>query len=195
MSLWNLESSSTPRFWQVSPLFSLLPPPLPAPRVLRPSLLPMSMHEKANSLDASRVMVDEERGYALQLPDRMEARHLRPGTPSHDSTLGGHDGAPLPPRHQAHEAYDYASGRVQEFWDRLRGKGRRRVGVRESLRNIMFSSGEWRDIRARVCAQSRTAVLNIFIIFVPFAWASHWEMMEWGQDTTFAREFTPSCSP
>ncbi|KAI0357106.1 hypothetical protein OH77DRAFT_1494971 [Trametes cingulata] len=66
-------------------------------------------------------------------------------------------------------AYGYATDRVHEFWDRLRGKGRRPVGWLESARNIALSSS-----------------LNILLIFIPFAWASHWEIAQWGKDTTFA---------
>ena len=32
-------------------------------------------------------------------------------------------------------------------------------------------------------------VLNVFVVFIPLAWASHWEMVKWGHDTTFARKF------
>lgn len=31
-------------------------------------------------------------------------------------------------------------------------------------------------------------VLNLFLIFIPLAWVSHWEMVSWGHDTTFARK-------
>ncbi|KAI0367923.1 hypothetical protein BV20DRAFT_999784 [Pilatotrama ljubarskyi] len=90
---------------------------------------------------------------------------------SHGATLaeGNHGG------HAAHQqsaysaAYGYATDRVQEFWDRLRGKGRRPVGWLESGRNIVLSSS-----------------LNVLLLFIPFAWASHWEIAQWGKDTTFA---------
>lgn len=31
-------------------------------------------------------------------------------------------------------------------------------------------------------------MLNLFLIFIPLAWVSHWEMVSWGHDTTFARK-------
>ncbi|KAI8976412.1 hypothetical protein BD414DRAFT_423311 [Trametes punicea] len=58
---------------------------------------------------------------------------------------------------------------MQVFWDRFRGKGHRKIGWYESLRNTATSS-----------------VLNVFILFIPLAWASHWEMVQWGHNTTFA---------
>ncbi|KAH9849126.1 hypothetical protein C2E23DRAFT_888514 [Lenzites betulinus] len=112
-------------------------------------------------------MVDEERGYALQLPDEMEKDRLYPES-SHGSTVRATDG--LPQAHSGHsKAYEYAADRAHVFWDRLRGKGRRKVGWRESGRNIVLSS-----------------FMNLFVIFIPLAWVSHWEMVEWGHNTTFA---------
>ncbi|KAI0631672.1 hypothetical protein C8Q77DRAFT_1128220 [Trametes polyzona] len=106
--------------------------------------------EKADSANASRVMVDEERGHGSTLAEHNEAR-------------------PAQTQNAYSAAYGYAADRVQIFWDRLRGKGRRKVGWLESGRNMVTSS-----------------FLNTFLIFIPFAWASHWEMVEWGHDTTFA---------
>ncbi|TBU27140.1 hypothetical protein BD309DRAFT_872768 [Dichomitus squalens] len=100
----------------------------------------------------------------------------------HEYGSGPHPGA-APPVEQSHShgsygaAYDYASDRAQEFWDRLRGKGRRKIGWGESLKNIVLSS--W---------------LNCLFLAIPFAWASHWVTKKnaegereplWGQDVTF----------
>ncbi|KAI9059435.1 hypothetical protein FKP32DRAFT_1579866 [Trametes sanguinea] len=89
---------------------------------------------------------------------------------SHGTTVAATDGVEASHSQSTYRAaYGYASDRVQEFWDRLRGKGRRKIGWGESLRNIVTSS-----------------VLNVFLLFIPFAWASHWEMVQWGHNTTFA---------
>ncbi|KAH9170193.1 hypothetical protein EDB89DRAFT_1979226 [Lactarius sanguifluus] len=53
------------------------------------------------------------------------------------------------------------------FWQRLSGRTRRKVGWWESARAIFFVS--W---------------INAWLIFIPFAWASHFS--EWGHGTTFA---------
>ena len=100
-------------------------------------------------------MVDQERGYARipDIRDDMEMQHLRLGY-SPDEAHGPHDGSgPHPgvgsPAEQSYgygaysAAYGYASDRAQEFWDRLRGKGRRKIGWGESLKNILLSSCEY----------------------------------------------------
>ncbi|KAH9170190.1 hypothetical protein EDB89DRAFT_2230745 [Lactarius sanguifluus] len=53
------------------------------------------------------------------------------------------------------------------FWQRFSGRNRREVGWWESARAIFFVS--W---------------INSWLIFIPFAWASHFN--EWGHGTTFA---------
>ncbi|KAH9051585.1 hypothetical protein EDB83DRAFT_2316721 [Lactarius deliciosus] len=53
------------------------------------------------------------------------------------------------------------------FWQRLSGRTRRKVGWWESARAIFFVS--W---------------INLWLIFIPFAWASHFS--GWGHGTTFA---------
>ncbi|THH13152.1 hypothetical protein EW146_g7028 [Bondarzewia mesenterica] len=59
----------------------------------------------------------------------------------------------------------------QRFWARFKGKGRKKVGWWESLKAIAMSS--W---------------LNIFLIFVPFAWAARFHQ-EWGHVVAFAFAF------
>lgn len=72
--------------------------------------------------------------------------------------------------------YHLYANKGREFWDRLRGVGRRKVGWLESFRNAATSS-----------------YLNILLIFIPFAWASHFLQKQtdhperqWGDSTTFA---------
>jgi Ca2+:H+ antiporter len=60
---------------------------------------------------------------------------------------------------------------LQKFWYRFQGKGRRRVGYLESLKNMIFSS--W---------------LNVLLILIPFAWTSHFirnKEDNWGPVATF----------
>ncbi|TEB32671.1 hypothetical protein FA13DRAFT_1627901 [Coprinellus micaceus] len=56
------------------------------------------------------------------------------------------------------------------FWDRFRRKGKKNIGVWESLQAIVFSS--W---------------LNILLVFIPIAWVSHF--LHWPSRTTFALAF------
>lgn len=103
-------------------------------------------NEKADSATVSRVMADEERGYALQLHDKMETEYLHPGSSHAGSTeegLAHPSGAAPHSRYGYSAAYGYAADRAQVFWDRLCGKGRRRIGWIESLRNIATASREW----------------------------------------------------
>ncbi|RPD56827.1 hypothetical protein L226DRAFT_469043 [Lentinus tigrinus ALCF2SS1-7] len=79
-----------------------------------------------------------------------------------------HSQSAAPQTHGYTAAYGYATDRVQIFWDRLRGKGRRPVSWTTSIRNIVCSS--W---------------LNVLFILIPFAWVSHWHK-GWGSVTTFA---------
>lgn len=132
-----------------SPSSPFFPPPLssvPFPSTSASS--PMSStneNEKADSATASRVMADEERGYALQLHDKMETEYLHPGSSHAGSTeegLAHPSGAAPHSRYGYSAAYGYAADRAQVFWDRLCGKGRRRIGWIESLRNIATASRE-----------------------------------------------------
>ncbi|KAH8109088.1 hypothetical protein DFH11DRAFT_1515975 [Phellopilus nigrolimitatus] len=66
--------------------------------------------------------------------------------------------------HNINQKTDYELGvvpggrtRRQMMWDRFRGRNRRKIGWGESARNVLFSS-----------------MLNVFLIFIPFAWVSHW---------------------
>ncbi|KAF9534980.1 hypothetical protein CPB83DRAFT_755170 [Crepidotus variabilis] len=56
------------------------------------------------------------------------------------------------------------------FWDNFNRKGKRKIGVLESLKAIALSS--W---------------LNILIVILPVAWVAHWrqEEGEWGHTTVF----------
>ncbi|KAM5541651.1 hypothetical protein V8D89_004841 [Ganoderma adspersum] len=129
-------------------------------------------------------MTDQERGYARipNLDDETQTRSLypnrRPGSPpGHTDGADSHPHAgTAPPAHHTlvyEEVYDYATSSAQEFWDRLRGKGRRWVGWGESVKNIVLSS--W---------------LNVLFIVIPFAWVSFWVKDHkgehiWGGDVTF----------
>ncbi|OBZ72759.1 Vacuolar calcium ion transporter [Grifola frondosa] len=101
---------------------------------------------------------DEERGYASAHEEDMELQHLHhsiDGSP--DSTLG------TLPHTRAHSSHEPAHA----FWDRVRGRGRRSISWRESGRNVAMASS-----------------LNVLLLLIPFAWASHFHE-EWGHTTTF----------
>jgi len=53
---------------------------------------------------------------------------------------------------------------LYRFWDRFTRKGRKNVGVKESLHAIVFSS--W---------------LNLFVVFIPLAWVGHFLKNEEGE--------------
>ncbi|KAJ2915034.1 hypothetical protein MD484_g5402, partial [Candolleomyces efflorescens] len=59
---------------------------------------------------------------------------------------------------------------VSKFWDRFSRRGKENVGVLESLRAIALSS--W---------------LNVFLVFVPIAWVSHF--LHWPSRITFGLSF------
>lgn len=81
----------------------------------------------------------------------------------------------------------------KRFWDRLRGKGRRQVGVLESLKNILLSScalvSTW-STRISCLQDLEHLGLNILLLLIPIAWASHFIAVNnhdhsWGKPTPF----------
>ncbi|KAL4244451.1 Ca(2+):cation antiporter (CaCA) family protein [Abortiporus biennis] len=99
-----------------------------------------------------------------------------------DEERGDSHGTTVPP-HPHHQHYydefrpalDYAAARQRVFWDRFRGKGKKKVGLLESLENTALSS-----------------YLNVLLVFLPFAWASHFLLEtehSWGHRTVFALSF------
>ncbi|THH05547.1 hypothetical protein EW145_g4712 [Phellinidium pouzarii] len=64
--------------------------------------------------------------------------------------------------HNFSEKFEHEFGRTgrRAMWDRFCGKNRRKIGWGESVRNVLKSS-----------------FLNVFLIFIPFAWTSaeHWK--------------------
>ncbi|KAI0699514.1 hypothetical protein C8T65DRAFT_581067 [Cerioporus squamosus] len=95
-------------------------------------------------------------------------QRLRPSHSPEPPHANGGQEHPAPATHgyTAH-AYGYATDRVQLFWGRLRGKGRKPVTWATSIRNIVLSS--W---------------LNVLFVVIPIAWASHWHKA-WGSVATF----------
>ncbi|RPD56828.1 hypothetical protein L226DRAFT_615691 [Lentinus tigrinus ALCF2SS1-7] len=115
----------------------------------------------------------EESG--MLLPDAEKGHHPADGSEAHTPhsahpTLGHgfSSGSILRSRSVRYVAARYQQGtdRARQFWGRLTGKGRRRIGWAESFRNIALSS--W---------------LNVLFIMIPFAWASYWA--KWGETVTF----------
>lgn len=103
-----------------------------------------SSESNFDDVHRAATMVDEEHGYAFALgSDTMELQHLRRDpsrSPSPDTVVE------MAPRRRndtlPHMAYDYAAPRAQAFWDRFRGKTRRKVSWRESGWNILTMSCE-----------------------------------------------------
>ncbi len=106
--------------------------------------------EKADTHSPSRVMTDQERGYARipNVGDQMATQNshssYRPDPPPGRTNGASSHSIPAPHTHHTlgYEVVDYATSSAQEFWDRLRGKGRRRIGWGESVKNIVLSSCE-----------------------------------------------------
>ena len=67
---------------------------------------------------------------------------MQPRKPVNSSTTPAaappHQGGP----YYSSTMYTHASNAARRFWDRLRGKGRRKIGWMESLQNIVLSSCE-----------------------------------------------------
>ena len=114
-----------------------------------------TLNEKPNNPPSRVMTTDEERGYARLIERQAEREHLRSigSVYSLDPTV--HDAVQEPPhpQHPQHPphvhhnygaaAYGFATDRAQVFWDRLKGKGRRRIGWGESLYNIALASCEF----------------------------------------------------
>lgn len=122
--------------WQVS-----LPPPI--------SLFYFVMaNSEADLKDmgtSEASMPDIERGYARLETARTSADdielgdlHDSPSSENHGGIANGHTNANEPQRHMS--LYDEYLSRKQIFWDRLRGKGRKVPGWRESAKNTVMSS-------------------------------------------------------
>ena len=165
--------------------------------------------EKADVESSSRVMTDQERGYA-RIPNVDDERttersysNYRPAPsppPGLTTDAGLHPGArpPAQPAHGYGEYYDFASNSAQEFWDRLKGKDRRWIGWGESAKNIVLSSCEYRLFFAprRWLDIAHGVGLNVLFIVIPFAWVSFWVKDRegeriWGGDITFVCAWFP----
>ena len=89
-------------------------------------------------------MSDAERGYASGLGSDLELQHLRSRSPTvtnHSSSDQQTSEQPADRRlSNARALYEDALSRKTVFWDRLKGKGKRKVGWLESLRNAIMSS-------------------------------------------------------
>lgn len=71
-------------------------------------------------------------------------------------------------------------------WERFNGYGRRRIGILPSIKAVLASSCTF-TTTAAVTAPSvyfGSPVLNPLLLFLPFAWASHFK--HWNENLTFA---------
>ncbi|KAI0085229.1 hypothetical protein BDY19DRAFT_966909 [Irpex rosettiformis] len=124
-------------------------------------------------------MTDVERGYArlhtTDSSDSLELNDLSSHSasstshgPNEQTNTNGDTTGPLQPQDSIIVEF---RKRRQIFWDRLQGKGRRVPGWGKSGKNLL-----------------RSSVLNVFFIFIPFAWASHFMNTNghWPTQLTFA---------
>jgi len=121
-------------------------------------------------------MSDAERGFARSQESgvgSVKSHHTRSG--SSLSNVSSLTAAPHHPHHHAHDIYQAALEHEQEIWNKLSGKGMRKVGWMESGKNALLSS--W---------------TNILLLFIPFSWAAHfleYTDHSWGHKTSFALSF------
>ena len=74
-------------------------------------------------------------------------------------------------------------------WARFNGRGRRRIGFLQSIKAVVASSCAF--VHRRACPRNliRIPDLNILLLFLPFAWLSHFE--RWNENMTFACGYRP----
>ena len=77
----------------------------------------------------------------------------------------------------------------QRFWAQFRGKDRRRVGWRQSLYAIVTSSCT-QALFISIRADCAIVGLNVFIIFIPFAWVARFHT-SWGHVVAFVCQSLP----
>ncbi len=82
--------------------------------------------------------------------------------------------------------YEHGTDKARQFWGRLSGKGRRRIGWGESFQSIAVSSCEYFSQFSSFSLTTCGIGLNVLFVIVPIAWASYWA--HWGQTLTFACE-------
>ncbi|OCH85381.1 hypothetical protein OBBRIDRAFT_859404 [Obba rivulosa] len=87
---------------------------------------------------------------------------------AHTASTQTNSSSKKPPPSRQRLFYEANTIRWRKFWDRLRGKTRPSISVMKSVEGIIMSS--W---------------LNVFMIFIPFAWVSHFHAA-WGHSVTFA---------
>ncbi len=128
---------------------------------------------------------DEERGQRHRPTIQLEAQ----STPSGDrGSSSGRFQRSRSVRYVAAQ-YEHGTDKARQFWGRLSGRGRRRIGWGESFRSIALSSCEYFSQFSSFSLTTRATYgigLNVLFVIIPIAWASYWA--EWGQTLTFACE-------
>jgi hypothetical protein len=155
-------------------------------------------HENIGMSQRRISMSDAERGYAklavaetssenLELNDLRNDSRSREPTTDHTNSHTEDLPSRLP------TLYEQYLSRRHVFWNRLRGKGRKVPGWAESARNAVCSS----CTQSYVCVLSNLTLgkgINLLFLFMPFAWASHFENVNfhWPHELTFACEYSTS---
>lgn len=74
------------------------------------------------------------------------------------------------------------------FWDRFTRKGKRTIGVGESLKTLAFSSCAYHSVLSikwhKLNGKILHVGLNVFLVFIPLAWVAHF--VKWSDATTFS---------
>lgn len=109
-----------------------------------------------------------------------------------DSASGISEKQPVTPRHPLYIATD--PERWYRFWRRFTRHGKKKIGVMQSLRAFALSSCMLLSFYSTSGEFNHYFVgLNIFLIFTPLAWISHWAERnhwlhgKWPPQATFVR--------
>ena len=111
--------------------------------------------------------------------------------PGRVSTIADSLTLPTHLQHSDSEDADVEHGSIlaaapRAAWRRFNGYGRKRVGFLASVKAVVFSSCAFASVvfLTVIGFDFESADLNVLLILLPFAWASHFK--HWGQNTTFA---------
>jgi hypothetical protein len=129
--------------------------------------------------------IDEERGSMLLPRDssHIELRHFATSTSYTQYDTDETQTMPEPQEHVPETRFNAMVGRAKTLrkkhkarWDRFNGKGRKKIGIIDSLKAIVTSSCESPPLLCRSefsIIKSRFLDLNVLFAAVPCAWAAH----------------------
>ncbi|PPQ92382.1 hypothetical protein CVT25_008732 [Psilocybe cyanescens] len=125
-----------------------------------------------STLANSNTGASRQRNNNLRLPDEEEG-NIEPKFSPNLMSAGAESRQSRQSRHsrlqELGETFRFQENKEElvKFWDQFTRKGKRRIGIVESLQAIIWSS--W---------------LNIFLLFIPVAWASNF--LNWSDKVTFS---------